>query len=186
MKKNKKTKTNENKVLSNINSFLNIFGLISIPGLYYGLTRLDNYKNWLLFPIILIIIAIIVANIAFKIVCKRIPEAKFYKDVGDTGILFKLIMICSVSFLWIGIMLNQNFILSAKPKSFIIEEKFISSDRRMVNTYYIRINGEFGKIKLNLGERFYSEHKIGDSVNLNIIKGIFGFEYYQINYQKQN
>ena len=93
------------------------------------------------------------------------------------GLIFPLaFMICNI-FLGCGVLLNESNSIDKECRPYTILEKSINGSRYKAD--YIFIDSGEGKERLSFGKAFNDIHEEGQSVNLCVVTGLLGFEYYK-------
>ena len=172
-----KKKVNE-KTKDKLSNLYGVFSIFIIPSfVVFGISviNIENYKSWLLFIILTIIFGVFTAIIFFRIICKFIPEATYFENKKGytllTPIIFNFILLSFGG----AIIINELKPSQTNCKKYVIEKMEIIGGKH--SSYYIWINKNGNKSRLNLGKAFYQRHFQGDSVNLCSMQGFLGFEY---------
>ena len=178
--KQQPNKNNTKQIINdNIDKISIISGLISISFLAIGLRNIDNYINWLEFPIILILIGCLFGLIIYFFLGFYIDNISSFRNTNNVSILTMLVVCFSFISFGIGSILNEYSYNSKICKNHEIYDMGESSER--TKSYYIFINNE-GKVeRLSFGRTFNNSHKVGYTIELCVVTGWLGYKYYNIN-----
>ena len=105
--KQQPNKNNTKQIINdNIDQISIISGLISISFLAIGLRNIDNYINWLEFPIILILIGCIFGLIIYFFLGFYIDNISSFRNTNNVSIFTMLVVCFSFISFGIGSILN--------------------------------------------------------------------------------
>ncbi len=143
-----------------------------------GLSNMDNYLHWLYFSLSMAAAGMVLAVILYGIICWFVPGAGTYKNDNGNGIFiavaFSSVMLCFGG----GVFVNKTWIASEECRTFTIESFGESGGK--TRAYYVFIDGNIRKERVSLGETFNNTHKAGDKVDLSIVTGYLGFQFYKL------
>ncbi len=166
------------KIINNLDEIFILFGFISFTFFAIGLKDMDNYANWLAFSITLIIAGILLGIIIYFILRKFFPGISSYKNSNGISVLTLLVISFSFISFGAGVIINEYPSTDIECHKYTIQDMGESGGTH--SSYHIFINTGTKTERLDFGKEFYDKHNRGDIVELCIITGKLGFNYYKI------
>ncbi|MBB6499921.1 hypothetical protein [Pedobacter cryoconitis] len=162
-----------------LSQILSCFAIGSLFFLAIGMKGIDNYMDWFLFSVTMIITGFLFATILYIILSFFIPDVRSYKNAKGIGLLFPLALAFSFIFFGIGSIINESSNNNSECKEYIIHDLGRGGSRQ--KTDFVLINNGNKTERLSFGSDFNKVHHVGDTINLCLITGGLGFKYYKIN-----
>lgn len=145
-----------------------------------GLSNIENYINWLLFPIVCIIAGAIFGVIIFQILKLKYPKISTFKYKDRSGILMPICFTFSLTFFGLGARVNEAYISDKNCKIYQIQDKGESNSK--MRSHYVFVNLKGKTTRLEIHKNIYNKYAVGDNIQLCINTGYFGFKF--ITYSK--
>ena len=179
--KQKKNKQENNKQPDKLISIFSIFGVCSLFIFAIGIMNIENYFNWISFTAFSIFSGIIFSYIIYYFICYFEPKVKTYKNAQGFKLIHILILAFVLTSFGVCSLINEYDNNEINCKKYVIKEMGESGSIRLSRSaYYVFINTSNGTERLSFGKTFNENHRTGDTINLSLIKGKLGFEYYKI------
>jgi hypothetical protein len=140
--------------------------------------NIDNYFNWISFTAFSIFSGVILSYIIYYFIYYFEPKVKTYKNTQGFKLIHILILTFVLTSFGICRLMNEFNNNEINCKKYVIKEMGESGSRQ--RAYYVFINTRNGRERLSFGKTFNENHRIGDTINLCLIRGKLGFEYYKI------
>lgn len=171
------------KSIKTLNEFISYFAIGSLVFLGIGLKNIDNYLDWLTFPAALCFTGTIFGVIVYFIISYFIPNTRTYKNAKGIGILFPLTFGFALVFFGLGSIFNESLNQNSECKEYSIDNLGVSGSRPRVHYVFIR-NGNKTE-RVSFGSDIYKTQTTGGNINLCIITGRLGFQYYKVQSDNQ-
>ncbi len=146
----------------------------------FGLSNIENYINWLLFPIVCILSGAIFGVLVFQLLKFKYPKISSYKYKNRSGILMPICFTFSLTCFGLGARINEAYISDKTCKNYLIKEKGESNSKS--RSYYIFVNLKGKTTRLEIHSDVYAKYAEGDNIKLCLNTGYFGFKF--ITYSK--
>lgn len=181
--KQKSQKQKNTKKLDNLISVVTIFGLCSIFLFVIGIMNIENYFNWIRFIAFSVFSGVILGCMTYYFSCSFEPKAKTYKNAQGFKLIHILILAFVLASFGLCRLINESDSNEMNCEKYAIKEMGESgsaSNQPGRRTYYVFINTGNGPERISFGKKFNENHSIGDTINLCLIRGKLGLEYYKI------
>lgn len=160
-----------------LSDLLSYFAIGCLLFFVLGFSNISNYEKPLLFAIVSMSCGILIGVAIFYIIIHFYPTIKTYKSKKGVSIIYPLTFSFAFISFWLVSYINNNSAEIVECKNFEIIEKIAAGTPS--RAYFIRINNKSGLESLNFGKSFYSEHTVGDSINVCQVMGSLGFGFYK-------
>lgn len=155
-----------------------LLSLVALLSFGFGLRNIDNYINWLYFPLSLLGIGAFLGLVLYAVWSFFLPTLKTYKNTNNISAMTLIVVICSMLTFGIGAWYNEYEMSAEECHVYTIESLSESSGKQVA--YYVFINRHGKTERYSFGKAFNQTHHAGDKVQLCLVKGGLGYEYYRL------
>lgn len=169
--------SNNRRTLDFLSNLFPYLGIVSVVMLMFGLSNIDNYSDWVVYSLVLVIFGLVLGSMVYCSLIWCFPDAKVYKNKFGIGFAVPVFCFSIILSLFLGNVINEYSIQDIVCGEYVIIDLGKSSGTR--EKYYIFIQAETKIERLSFYELSKAGYEIGDKIELCVITGALGFKYYK-------